>query len=175
MNIYEKGFNESYKDQNGYYVYTYWDNEEKVYKKEIIRPGENGVTQELINYLAKDDHKAELKQRYDTENLDWKFAAQQLRYSRDSSETANDPINTIIYRKKRTFEDAARSNKQLNKLLEAIQELTPEQIDLVYALYGELKTQTDIARETGKSQQSVYNRKMKIINRLRKLLDEDNT
>ena len=168
MNNYEKKFKENYKDRNGNYVYARWDFEEKKFVKEIIRPGENGVTAELIELLNQDDNRQKLSERYDSENLDWKFALKQQKHSQNGSELTEDPLDLLPYKKARAFEDEVKDNEFLNVL----ENLTDEQIDLIYDLFGMMKSQSDIARETGKTQQSVYNKKTKIIKRLRKLFKE---
>ena len=55
---------------------------------------------------------------------------------------------------------------------QAVEQLTPQQIDLFYALFGEMRSMADIAREQGKTRQAVNNQKNKILNRIKKLLDE---
>jgi hypothetical protein len=53
-----------------------------------------------------------------------------------------------------------------------MEKLTPQQIDLIYDLFGSQRQLTEIAAEEVKSVTAIYNRKSKIIARLRKLFAE---
>ena len=53
-----------------------------------------------------------------------------------------------------------------------MEKLTPEQVDLVYAIYGEMQFGTDVAREQGVSRQAINNRLKKIHTRLANLMAE---
>ena len=53
-----------------------------------------------------------------------------------------------------------------------MEKLTSEQVDLVYAIYGEMQFGADVAREQGVSHQAINNRLKKIHTRLAKLMAE---
>lgn len=53
-----------------------------------------------------------------------------------------------------------------------MEKLTPEQVDLVYVIYGEMQFGADVAREQGVSRQAINNRLKKIHTRLTKLMVE---
>lgn len=72
----------------------------------------------------------------------------------------------------RSFQDALQEDPRIGKLLLAMDKLTPEQVDLVYAIYGEMQFGADVAREQGVSRQAVNNRLKKIQARLAKLMAE---
>ena len=63
-------------------------------------------------------------------------------------------------------------NALVEQLRLLMQKLTPQQIDLIYSLFGEQKRMADIAREQGKTRQAVNNQKNKIINKLKKLFED---
>jgi DNA-directed RNA polymerase specialized sigma24 family protein len=63
-------------------------------------------------------------------------------------------------------------NPLVEQLLTLMEKLTPQQIDLIYDLFGSQRQLTEIAKEEGKSVTAIHNRKSKIIARLRKLFAE---
>ena len=81
-------------------------------------------------------------------------------------------MDLIPQRRQRTFQDALREDPRIGQLLLAMEKLTPEQVDLVYAIYGEMQFGADVAREQGVSRQAINNRLKKIHTRLAKLMSE---
>lgn len=81
-------------------------------------------------------------------------------------------MDLIPQRRQRSFQDTLREDPRIGKLLLAMDKLTPEQVDLVYAIYGEIQFGADVAREQGVSRQAVNNRLKKIHARLAKLMAE---
>ncbi|MDD3882563.1 MAG: sigma factor-like helix-turn-helix DNA-binding protein, partial [Eubacteriales bacterium] len=63
-------------------------------------------------------------------------------------------------------------NPLVEQLLTLMEKLTPQQIDLIYDLFGSGRQLTEIANEEGVSTTAIHNRKSKIIARLRKLFAE---
>ena len=106
----------------------------------------------------------------DRHHVDKVFASKMDTYYADQNEHANNPLEMIPQRRQRTFQDALREDPRIAQLLVAMDKLTPEQVDLVYAVYGEMKFGADVARERGVSRQAINNRLKKIHTRLAKLM-----
>ena len=106
----------------------------------------------------------------DRHHVDKVFASKMDTYYADQNEHANNPLEMIPQRRQRTFQDALREDPRIAQLLVAMDKLTPEQVDLVYAVYGEMKFGADVARERVVSRQAINNRLKKIHTRLAKLM-----
>lgn len=162
------------KEQSIKYTYYFWDEETK---KEIpinITVGEDGVTEEHILWLEEFDHDEKLQERYTEENRDYATENKKVKFSR-GDEDAVDPMEALSTNKTNQdfllYEEEV-VDPQVEQLLKLMEKLTPTQIDLIYAHYGEGCYMADIAREQGCSTQAINNRKNKIINRLKKLFGE---
>lgn len=158
------------------YTYYRWDEE---LKKEVpvnITTGQDRVTEEYIILLNEMDHETALSERYEYENRDYGIENQKNKFDAVPDETVGDPIENLGTRKTDPSyfleKDKEVINFKVEQLLMLMQELTPQQIDLIYSIYGESRFMADIAREEGKTVQAISNRKDKIINRLKKLFDE---
>ena len=167
---------ETYVDENGNYVYRAWDEAIKDYRHEIITVGDGGFTPELRTMLDEMDAEEERRLDADDRHIDKVFEAKKRAHNADGSGRTPHPMDLIPQRRQRSFRDALREDPRIGKLLLAMDKLTPEQVDLVYAIYGEMQFGADVAREQGVSRQAVNNRLKKIHARLAKLmaeLDED--
>ena len=163
---------ETYVDENGNYVYLIWDEERQDYRHEVIAVGDGGITPELRAML--DEMDAEDDRRFDADDhhIDKVFEIKKKDHSNDKSGHTPHPMNLIPQRRQRTFQDALREGPRIAQLLAAMDKLTPEQVDLVYAVYGEMKFGADVAREQGVSRQAINNRLKKIHARLAKLMTD---
>jgi RNA polymerase sigma factor (sigma-70 family) len=79
------------------------------------------------------------------------------------------PSPSAIYEHKETI---AEHQAELAKLRGAIEELLPQQQDLVRKIYFENRTLTSIAVEEGVSVAAIQNRLKKILQRLKKILSQ---
>lgn len=158
------------------YTYYRWDSDLKREVPVVITAGtKDGVTEEHILWLEEADHKEALQERYAEENRDYSTENQKVKYLRGDDGVADDPINELADNRTNPdhflYEDV-KENPQVQQLLELMEKLTPKQIDLIYAHFGERRYLADIAAEEGCTPQAVTNRKNKIINRLKKLFAE---
>ena len=161
---------QTYVDENGNYVYLIWDKEAQDYRREVCVVGDGGISPELRTMLDEMDAAEERLLDADRHHVDKVFASKMDTYYADQNEHANNPLEMIPQRRQRTFQDALREDPRIAQLLVAMDKLTPEQVDLVYAVYGEMKFGADVARERGVSRQAINNRLKKIHTRLAKLM-----
>ena len=165
------------KKQPTTYTYTYWNEEAKKSLSITITAGQDGVTEEHIIMLNESEHAADLGDRYEKENRDYETENQKSRHESNPNDSIGDPIENLQSNAPDPshilFEEKAdEPNPLVEQLLTLMERLTPEQINLIYSIYGECRYLADIAREEGCSTQAIYNRKSKIITRLRKLFAE---
>ena len=163
---------ETYVDNDGNYVYLVWDVETHRYRKEVCIIGENGFTNELRVVLDDLDVCEERINDADRHHRDTVFSQKMNSFYADESEFANNPLEEIPQQKQQPFESVVNENPQIQKLLKAMEKLTPEQIDLIYDIYGSMRFGADIAQEQGVSRQAINNRLKKIRARLEKLMAE---
>ncbi len=152
--------------------YTYRFTDGSTY---TIHAGENGVTEKDITLLHESDHEAELGNRYEDEQRDWKFQHAQAVFEQQNDLLEDAPMDRIsdpgqnIW--KLLFPD--KEDKDLQAVAEvrrAMEKLTPAQIDLIFDLYGVQKAIIDIAKAENVTEAAIRNRRNKIIQRLKKLL-----
>lgn len=156
-------------------AYTYYPAEGKPI---TVSLEDEGVTEDLIAFLHASDHEAHLQDRYQEENTDFGFLNQAARCVSDPDHEEN-PYDRIEDKNSDVWEvlfpeDAVLSG-QLERLTEIMSGLTDSQRDLIHRLYGEQKRPADIAREDGVSKTAVFNRQKKLMDRIRKLLEETET
>ena len=163
---------ETYVDENGNYVYIIWDEEHKDYRHEVITFGDGGIAPEFRAML--DEMDAEEDRRLDADNhhIDKVFEIKKKDHCEDMTGHIPHPMDLIPQRRQRTFQDTLNENPRIGQLLLAMEKLTPEQVDLVYAIYGEMQFGADVAREQGVTRQAINNRLKKIHARLAKLMAE---
>lgn len=161
---------QTYVDENGNYVYLIWDEEAQDYRREVCVVGDGGISPELRTMLDEMDAEEERLLDADRHHVDKVFASKMDTYYAKQNEHANNPLEMIPQRRQRTFQDALREDPRIAQLLVAMDKLTPEQVDLVYAVYGEMKFGADVAREQGVTRQAINNRLKKIHARLAKLM-----
>ena len=164
---------ENQRLSDGRYVYYRWDDELKREVPVFLTSGSDGVTEEILLVMTDLDHEEELQERYEEENRDYETENQKQKVSAGDEE-ATDPIESLADRRQDPFsllDGTQEENALVEQLLVLMQKLTPQQIDLIYSLFGEQKYMADIAREQGKTRQAVNNQKNKIINRLKKLFE----
>lgn len=166
----------SKKNQTITYTYWRWDEEAKRTLPITITAGQDGVTEEHIIMLSDFDHAADLGDRYEKENRDYSAENKKSKYHFEHDDCIGDPIEDIgTCRTDPSFlleqiEDVP--NPLVEQLLTLMEKLTPQQIDLIYDLFGSGRQLTEIANEEGVSTTAIHNRKSKIIARLRKLFAE---
>jgi len=156
-------------------TYTYYPADGKPV---TISLDDEGVTEELIIFLHSQDNDTHLQDRYQEENTDYAFLHKAARYDLDPEHEEN-PFDLIEDESsniwKVLFSEEAEFSDRLQRLHEILPQLTDAQRDLIYRLYGERKTPTEIAREDGVSKAAIYERQKKLMNRIKKLLESDET
>ena len=76
------------------------------------------------------------------------------------------------------YEEEETEDPRIVKLREFMKELTDDQVNLIYDLFGNLKTLREIAEESIKpdgthpTEQAIYGREQKILKRLRKMFEK---
>lgn len=177
----------SYMDASGNYVYTNWERRGNKWVEVpvcIVPRGNNGENAEWIIWLDRDDHVVDLQNRYQEENVDYGFTNQRVNQNigngndmegTDEWASIADPRADILTM---IFPEEEVINPQVEKLFALMRYLTEDQINLIYAHFGAMKQLKEICDEenaangTNKSPQSVGNRKKKIIERLRRLIEK---
>jgi len=158
------------------YTYWRWDEESKKNLPITITAGQDSVTEEHIIMLNELDHAADLGVRYEQENRDYGTENKKSKLQSDPDDCIGDPIENIGTRKTDPAffleQKSDEPNPLVEQLLTLMEKLTPQQIDLIYDLFGSQRQLTEIANEEGKSVTAIHNRKSKIIARLRKLFAE---
>ena len=159
------------------YTYWYWNDEAKKTLPITITAGQDGVTEEHILLLNDFDHAAGLCDRYEQENRDFSIENKKSQYSEEPVDCTGDPIENLgTHKTDPAFfleQKADEPNPLIEQLLALMEKLTPQQIDLIYDLFGSGRQLTEIAKEEGVSVTAIHNRKSKIIARLRKLFAEE--
>jgi len=155
------------------YTYTYWDEEIKDYVTITITPGQDGVTEEYIILLKEFDHEADLGDRYEKENRDFATENKKAKFSVSPEDYVGDPIENLgTCKTDPAFlvdYDPNETTPLVQQLLALMPELEPQQVDLIYAVYGARRQLTEIAKEQGVSVAAISNRLKKIHTRIKKL------
>lgn len=173
----------NYLDSDFNYVYRYRTrNADGTYEMKEIKIPYSEENREVFIVLDRDDHDADLGDRYEKENEDWHFRNLQDKYASESSADSSDdqfkddPIDCIPNPDADVFELAFPEYKEmttedtrLQELREWISTLPESQQNLIFAHLGEDKFLEDIRREeeleTGKkiTKQAMHNRWNKIL------------
>lgn len=172
-----------YMTEDGSYVYEIVDIDTGAVRKERITP-EDENTAELVIWLDEDDHQQDLRRRYDEENLDWEMENKRARFEKSTTEDEfdEDPFSQITSTMSipgaSLFNGEEAEDPRIVKLREFMKELTDDQVNLIYDLFGNLKTLREIAEESVKpdgthsTEQAIYGREQKILKRLRKMFEK---
>ncbi len=172
-----------YMAESGAYIYEVIDIDTGAVIKERFVP-ESDEAAEVVIWLDEDDHQQDLSRRYDEENLDWGMENKRVRFERDTTEEEfdEDPLyqlnSNMCIPGASLFDEEETEDPRILKLREFMKELTDDQINLIYDLFGNLKTLREIAEESVKpdgthpTEQAIYGREQKIIKRLRKMFEK---
>ena len=143
-------------------TYIYFDAEGK--KQMELRPGEEGVTEADIALLHGMDDAAVNRERREDYHAPFRIDA----YCADGEDA--DEKNPWMMDES-TGPDAAIDNEYhellLSRLGDAVNTLLPEQQEILYQIYVQKRTNTDIADEEGVSETAIRNRLKKIYGRLK--------
>lgn len=115
-----------------------------------IKVGEDGVEQEHIVFLENLNHEEYLQERYAQENIDYGIENKKLKQFRGDDGMVDDPIEALGTNNTNPdvflFEEEV-TNPQVEQLLKLMENLTPNQINLIYDHFGQMKYLVDIAKE----------------------------
>ena len=158
------------------YTYWRWDEGPKKNQPITITAGQDSVTEEHIIMLNELDHAADLEGSLRTRKPGLRYGKQKIQVRKYPDDCIGNPIENLGTRKTDPAffleEKSDEPNPLVEQLLILMEKLTPQQIDLIYDLFGSQRQLTEIANEEGKSVTAIHNRKSKIIARLRKLFAE---
>lgn len=145
--------------------------------KRTIRVGEDGVTEEMILFLKTNDNEMSLQDRRQEKHASYEFrnAMERFYCSPDPEvlcplDQIPDPAADIA---RILFPEETDDPQMIEKLRMAIEKLTAQQKELVDALYHTRKTMADIAREQNVTHGAIRDRRRKILERLKKILEEE--
>jgi len=142
-----------------------------------IRAGENGVTEEMIRIMLESDNEMHLQERYQEENESYSYRYAVQHFENIPNEDEDHPLERIADSQADImsilFPDHAEDSVLLKKLEKAMEQLTEEQQNLIYELYGFCKNMAEIAREQNVTLSAIQNRRNKIFRRLKKVIDEE--
>lgn len=147
----------------------------KYQKKTNYREKYPGLSNEIIEVLEKSDRKMEYQQ-YDikVERCRIDYASRTVTYlpSREDSYDRLLEENRQFAADGEGVDDAAIKAVMIEKMLACLNRLTPEEQDLITDLFFENKSEHQLSRETGIAQRTVHDRKIKILRRLKKLMEK---
>lgn len=130
----------------------------------------SGMPEEKVKVILEFDHQAELSDRYWNEAKDW--GMEKMKASIDFKD---DPIDCIADRGPEVhdlaFPAAETLDPRVEALYKAMGHLSEEQVDLIYDIFGSCRSLEEIAEEAGVTRQAIYDRKRRIVNKLRKLME----
>jgi len=69
-------------------------------------------------------------------------------------------------------EDLVVDNLLAEKLHQCLSQLTKEEQELIFTLFFQNKSEHQLSRETGIAQKTIHNRKVRILNQLKKLMEK---
>ena len=161
---------QSKKLTDGRYVY-YPAEGQPIY----ITPGID-APEEIIIMLDEMDHDESLSERYEDRHRDYETENIWRKVADANDSADDDPIETLPDPKADVFTilfpEEVQTSELRSALIQAVEKLTPQQIDFIYDRFGLCMSEVDIAERDGVTKQAVFNRQKKLFNRIRKLLGE---
>jgi RNA polymerase sigma factor (sigma-70 family) len=133
-----------------------------------------GVSKEIIEILEKSDRQMEYLQ-YDikVERCRINPASRTITYlpSREDSYERLLEENKQFPSAEEDVDDAAIKAVMIEKMLTCLKRLSPEKQKLITALFFDNKSEHQVSRETGVPQRTIHDRKIKILAKLKKLME----
>jgi RNA polymerase sigma factor (sigma-70 family) len=146
----------------------------KYQKKTNYREEYPGVSKEIIEILEKSDRQMEYLQ-YDikVERCRINPASRTITYlpSREDSYERLLEENKQFPSAEEDVDDAAIKAVMIEKMLTCLKRLNPEKQKLITALFFDNKSEHQVSRETGVPQRTIHDRKIKILAKLKKLME----
>lgn len=142
-----------------------------------LQAGQDGVTEEMIRFLAESDHEQELQERCQAEHADYRYRNAVRHFEQIPNEDGDHPLERIADPNadilKILFPEEADDSVALQRLETAMEQLTDSQRELIQELFGLQRSIVDVAREEGVTEGAIRNRRSKILCRLKKLMESD--
>lgn len=134
-----------------------------------------GLNDEIIEVLEKSDRKMEYQQ-YDlkVERYQIDCTKQTLTYipSREDSYERLLEENRQFAAEGESVEDTAVKAVLIEKMLNYLKSLTPQEQELITNLFFRDKSEHQLAAETGIPRMTIHDRKVKILSKLKKLMEK---
>ncbi len=147
----------------------------KYQKKTNYREKYPGLSNEIIEVLEKSDRKMEYQQ-YDikVERCRIDYASRTVTYlpSREDSYDRLLEENRQFAIDGEGVDDTAIKAVMIEKMLVCLSQLTPEEQDLITDLFFKGKSEHQLSKETGIPQRTIHDRKIKILEKLKKLMEK---
>lgn len=144
-----------------------------------VTAGKDGVTEDLIVFLATEEHAEELQDRYQLENTDYDFLNAENMFRRHpNSYFGGDPLEQIADPHADIFNilfpnNTVNVSKREAMIRRLVKKLTPQQQELIFSLYYEQKILADFARDLNLTYSAAKSRRSKILVRLKRLITEE--
>ncbi len=144
-------------------------------KKTDYRKKYPELSDEIINVLEQSDRKMEYQQ-YDlkTERFRIHYIEQTVIYvpSREDSYDRLLEENRQFAADDESVEDTAVKTLMIQKMLECLKLLSPEERALITGLFFEGKSERQLAKQTGAPQRTINDRKNKILGKVKTLMEK---
>ena len=143
--------------------------------RSTILVGQDGVTRKWLAFLMEDDAAALEQEDYQRKHEDYGYRNAVARYEQCPEDELAHPMDEIpdpaadIFRI--LYPEETEDSPLLKKLRETIDQLTDDQRDLIFELYGRCKTCTQIGKEKNVTEAAIRNRREKIHKRIKKLIE----
>ncbi len=140
-----------------------------------IQVGQDGVTRKWLAFLMESDGEMLEQDSYQQKHADYSFKHAVTRFEQNPDDESGHPIEQIsdptadIFRT--LYPDQELDGVLLEKLRKAIEQLTDDQKDLIFDLYGMCKTNTQIGKEKNVTEAAIRCRRDKIHKRVKKLME----
>jgi len=146
----------------------------KYQKKTNYREKYPGLSNDIIEVLEKSDRKMEYQQ-YDikVERCRIDYASGTVTYlpSREDSYDRLLEENRQFAADSESVDDAAIKAVMIEKMLACLSRITPDEQNLITELFFNGKSEHQLSKETGIPQRTVHDRKVKILAKLKKLME----
>lgn len=133
------------------------------------------LSDEIINELQKSDRKMEYQQ-YDLKVNRYKIDCDKktVTYipSREDSYDRLLDEDKQFYAETESVEDIAVNTLMIERMMTCIKALSMEEQSLIYELFFQGKSEHQLSRETGIPRMTLHDRKIKILEKLRNLLEK---
>lgn len=146
----------------------------KYQKRTNYRKKYSGLNDEIINVLEKSDRKIEYQQ-YDIKvercRIDYTSGTVTYFPSREDSYDRLLEENRQFAVESESVEDTAVKTAMIEKMLDCIKQLTPNEQELINELFFRDKSERRLSAETGIPYMTIHDRKIRILSKLKKLME----